>query len=365
MLKNLAIRVDGNKHIGLGHIFRCIHLATALKENYEVNVCFHLLESSLNKNISYFLKQNNITYEVVSQQDDQWADDLNIFYKKISCGKYDAVLLDLLIPDSTDKDLLENPEYKPASVTQYLDTTKNIDIPVFAMSDQFNTMSLNADIIINTCPVQRIEWYNNQCTYLLGPKYYILPNSFRRLTSQNKEFSNDKPKIVIFCGGNDHCNFTDIFLSVLKPYMESIKVEVILGAATPNIEYISKKLARSKIVVHSKKPDLAPIFFSADLVLSTSGNTLFDLAALGVPSAAVSTRIRQNQTTRFFAEGGSCIDLGFNQDTIEESLPNFIQTALQDHNQLQRMSMAGRRLVDGNGTFRILDNMCNHNMHIH
>lgn len=351
----IALRVDGNRHIGLGHVFRNLFLADYLRAA-GARVEFLMLASSQGAVVRSFFAERKIAVRTVSRQDDSWRADPGVLEGLYASGRYDAVSVDLLVPDPGDEDLLANAEYVPADVGAELALVAASGLPACVFSDAFDPMTFNAGVVVNTCPEQRGEWYASAegTTHLLGPQGYILAPEFRARAAEPKSFSGDGPrKVVVFCGGNDHRGFTPVILDGIEAAATPMTVEAVLGAATPDGERKAEELAARVDTVHFRAPDLAPILAGADFVFSTSGNTLFDLAALGVPCAAVSTRERQRVTARFFEQSGSCIDLGCDPDAIPAAVSAVCREVVSDQQRLATMSAAGHRTVDGKGGERI------------
>ncbi|MBI9079234.1 MAG: hypothetical protein JEY79_05780 [Pseudodesulfovibrio sp.] len=357
-MRKLAVRLDGNRHIGLGHMFRCLHLAEHLKQNHNCEIVFFLLESSLDSGILEFCDSSGVKVVPVSLPGSPWVEDTLGFERALKGGSFDAVLVDLVCPDPQDDDLNDNSDYCPADILGCVQRVKALGLPVFALSDRFDHVDIPADLVINSCPAQQGQWYAGSRTkFLLGPKYYLLPNSFRNLSRCQKTFLSEKPHVVIFCGGNDHRGFTSMLLDCLLSHAKSLSFEVVLGAATPDIDLRAEEYRAQGVDCRFKVKDMAPVLFNADCVISTSGNTLFDLAALGVPAAAVSTRERQRITARFFSDAGCCVDLGMEFEEIAVNLKLFVNTVLHSPKQLLEMSRRGRESVDGDGLVRVAEEM--------
>ena len=351
--RRLAVRVDGNRHIGLGHFFRCLHLATFLRgRSWEV--VFFVLESSRGEVVSTFLEEAGIPAVTVSRPGRPWEPDDDAFLRRVSEGRFDCALTDLLQCDSGDDDLLHNGEFIPADVEGLLARLGDAGTPVMALSDRFDPVRLRADAVVNTCPAQRPEWYAGSAVrHLLGPEYYFLPPSFREPAVRPRVFAPERPLVVVFCGGNDHRGFTPILLEGLEPYRERLRVEVVLGAATPDGDRVAAGYEARGYPCRFKVRDMAPVLAGADFVVSASGNTLFDLAALGTPSGAVSTRERQRVTARFFEQAGASLDFGLDAAEILPRLDAAVRGVVFDRSQLEAMSRAGRAVVDGKGLERV------------
>jgi len=354
----IAIRVDGNQFIGLGHIFRCFYLAKYIKE-YGGIPYFFILKSSINPLVVDLISKENFDYYIVSHHDNPWKENIHLFKTIIQKESFHSVLIDLLIPDASDNDLFVQDVYIPSDITNLIKELSSLKIPIFAFSDQFDQINFRCDLIINTCPTQKYEWYNCSEKYLLGPKYYIVGQPFHKLISNPKKFRTKDKRIVIFCGGNDHRGFTNIIIDTMQNLIADFEVEIIVGASTPLCHNLIENIQNKKIKIHCKPINIAQILFDADAVISTSGNTLFDLAAIGIPAAALSTRERQRITANFFHEKGSCIDVGSNIEEIKSGLINFFNMMLHNDEKLQQMRQRGKQLIDGNGAIRIIKEMSN------
>ncbi len=352
----LAIRADGNGHIGMGHIFRALHLARGLRAK-GVDSRFLILESTA-KAIADFLSRDGFGFDVVSSPSDAWRQDEAVLLKSLNVRAYDAVLVDLLIPDGDDDDLLQNPEFVPADVPATLNALRHTSLPLAAISDQYDRMNLDADLVINTCPVQDPAWYvgtplAGRC--LLGAAAYLLPDSFRAQSARTRLFGANPAKVVAFFGGNDHRGFTTPVVAALEPLRKSnrISLELIVGAATHNAQGVIAALNDQGITTHYRLPDIASVFEGAEILLTASGNTLFDAAALGLPAVALSTRKRQKVTASYFHDHGSAIDLGVLDEQAWRRLANDVSSLLDNPSRLQSMSRAGQSLVDGKGIERV------------
>ncbi|BCS89197.1 PseG/SpsG family protein [Pseudodesulfovibrio sediminis] len=352
-MKKLAIRVDGNRHIGLGHVFRCLHLAEYL-QGCGWESTFLVLQSSLESGIHRFFEDQSFDFVPVSRPDDIWEQDHEVLRRALGQGDFDAVVLDLIQPDKEDDDLNSNTEFCPMDVQACLALIRSMGIRSLAISDRFEPVDLVADVVVNTCPAQRAEWYEgSESRFCVGPRYYFLPTSFQGLRHTAKVFREDRPHIVVFCGGNDHRGFTPVVLDALATLSEAMTVEVILGAATQNGEEKCLCYEKQGIACQYGVEDMAPVLFNADFVISASGNTLFDLAALGIPAAAVSTRPRQLVTAEYFTDQGCCLNLGMEHDEIATNIRLLLPDVISSRARLEAMSCAGKKAVDGNGMERV------------
>lgn len=352
----LAIRVDGNRHIGLGHLYRCIRLAKRLRATEGVVSEFLLLESSLSSHIESALKDEGFVWHVVSPPEDPWIEDLGKTVALLDAKGYSGILADLLMPDPGDDDLLENQEYRPVDAHGWLLMAAAGREPVILFSDQPEKMTLTANLIINSCPTQKSVWYKSspERTWLIGNDNYPLGEEFQRFLSAPKEFSESGLRITCFFGGNDHIGFTDPVIEALRAMETPITLRLLIGAVTPNGEEKAERYKAMGIEAEFAAPNIAARLFEADLVICASGTTLQDLAAIGVPAITFATRRRQEATARFFEAVGCCRYLGRWGAPIAAPLQRMVRELDEDRQKLYAMRAAGRAAVDGKGTERIV-----------
>lgn len=353
----LAMRVDGNRHIGLGHFYRCFRLALGLRSLEDVEAEFLLLESSLSPRIESILANENLQWHVISLQENPWVEDLEKTGVLLTSGGYGGALVDLLIPDSGDNDLLDNLEYRPIDVKQWLNMASETGLPLAAISDQYMRMDMKADLIINSCPAQYRSWYepSPDRVYLIGNESYPLGEDFQPYRAKPKIFSESVLQIVCFFGGNDHAGFADPVVEVLLGLDLPLTVRLLIGASTPEGEARAAQFRAMGVEAEFAVPDIAARFFEADLVICASGTTLQDLAAIGIPSVTFATRKRQEVTARFFDEAGCGRYLGRWSERIAEPLHQVIRELYEDRKKLYEMSAAGKGAVDGKGMKRVCD----------
>jgi spore coat polysaccharide biosynthesis predicted glycosyltransferase SpsG len=187
-----------------------------------------------------------------------------------------------------------------------------------------------------------------EAEYLLGPEYQVLRKAFwdAKPVSIKPEIQN----ILITTGGTDNLNLCPMLLVELNNlFPESIKT-VIIGKGFVNSDEI--KAAADKNTKYVKNADekvMYNIMSNTDLAVSAAGQTLFELARLGVPTAAVQTADNQENNMLGWEKSGFIERLALQNGKISLSaLKKFEDPVLR----LQR-SEAGRKIIDGQGVRRI------------
>ena len=127
----------------------------------------------------------------------------------------------------------------------------------------------------------------------------------------NVKFVKKVKKIIVLTGGDDLNNLTLDFsnylneLQILKE--NSIKVDFILGPF--NNFKINRKL--DNIDFHYNPSDLISKMRKADLAISASGQTLYELCYLGVPTIGYLSGKDQQQNLKSLSKKGAILNAGF------------------------------------------------------
>ncbi len=200
-MPTFALRVDGNRHIGMGHVFRAMFRAEHLRAagaGAEVLA----LAATLAPPVTDFLAARGLRAVPVSGPDDPCRADPELLRAAYASGRYAGAVVDLLEPDPGDDDLWDNPQYVPADLADELEAARGAGLPLCVFSDRCGPMDFPAGLLVNTCPAQRREWYAaGAARVLLGPEGYILAPSFAAPAARDKAFTRTAPRVAVFCGG--------------------------------------------------------------------------------------------------------------------------------------------------------------------
>jgi spore coat polysaccharide biosynthesis predicted glycosyltransferase SpsG len=89
--------------------------------------------------------------------------------------------------------------------------------------------------------------------------------------------------------------------------------------------------------------------------ISTSGVTLYELLASGVPTIAVAVDRLQLRTALAFQDEGAVLCAGLLGNLPAEALIGYCTEIINNPPLAQRLAERGQQLIDGNGLSRVLD----------
>ena len=294
--KRIIFRVDGYVALGMGHIYNCITLAYSMIEHDVLLVTHHRAKEGIEK-----IKESNLPYRVIK-------DDCDI--KRI---------IEDFKPDIWVNDCLNTEE-------EYMSWLKNNVRRVVTIED-LGTGINKADAVINAL-YDDMQFKNNNI--YSGYKYVCLRDEFQ--VEHPRSFSDKVTNILVMFGGTDPSNLNKIlYQSILKfsAKYEKIRFEFITGIGYDNKSNGIITQEEKNIFVYPNVARVSKYMKRADLAITSQGRTIFELAAMGVPSIVLSQNERE-RTHRFAQMENGFLNLGMgteaNQEVIENTLDWLINT---------------------------------------
>ncbi len=284
--KKIIFRAEGYKELGLGHIYNCITLAFSMIEHDVLIVISEKSAEGIEK-----IRETNLPYKIIKHES-----EIN---KIIEDFKPDIWVNDCL---NTTKEYIESLKSKIKRVVTIEDLGSGIEA---------------ADAVINALykPINDKHVYS-------GYKYVCLRDEFQ--TEQPAKFSEKVKNVLVMFGGTDPTNLNKrLYNSILKfsDKYKDIKFNFITG-----IGYDAEKNGvitqkDKNIYVYPNVPRVTTYMKHADLAITSQGRTIFELAAMGVPSIVLSQNKRE-QTHLFARLEHGFFNLGIGKDVEQNLIEN-------------------------------------------
>lgn len=192
---------------------------------------------------------------------------------------------------------------------------------------------------------------------LSDPSFIGLSAAFRQKHAEEKSIMKQPTNILVTQGGSDTYGFTPRIVRALNRVDAGIAVRVVLGPKFAHEKELADALRASTRPFELLRAirDLSEPMMQADLAVTAGGNTLFELACLGVPTVVVCGERFEVATARRLDASGFGLNLGFGGDVDEGEIAAAVMRLLHDPVQREAMSRCGKRLVDGNGASRMAE----------
>ncbi len=330
--KKVLARIDGSYTIGLGHIYRMRTLALALRDA-GCYVAFLTLENEV---ANQLLSSTGLTCYVF--QRDTYNSTLQEAVQKQR-------------PDLIIQDVLEISADQMETIHQ-LTTAKIINF------DDVGAGLATANVVINSIVFHWNKYKPNESRARLveGPKYMILQPEIGNYVNRDKKIPAKAEHVLLAFGGTDTYFVTERVLKAINNINGDLNVKINLGPGskmTPCLEEVVKSSTHQVEILHSV-PNLLGEFFQADLVVCGGGNMLYELAALGIPSVSIATEAHEIFNVDYWASVGTTVSLGWREDLILAQVSEAISNLLFEKQRRFKMSLIGKKTVDGLGLSRVL-----------
>jgi len=317
--------VNGNNKIGLGHVYRSINLANSLlKKKHKVS----------------FITQDGIAKKIISTKHEcKFIQKINNVKTKQFLNFYepDLIIIDKLQENKTNLKILR----KSCKILAIDYTGKNYELFDYGINFLY--------------PSSKIK------NSFSGFEYAIL----------NKEFSKNKKSkikkrvtsILILQGGADTYCFIPKIVLALNKLKESFRITTVVGSSFQCWPQLKKALSNNKkpLKILRNVNNMPEIMYNHDIAVTAAGNTLLELASIGIPSVIVCGERFENETAKIIEKNQFGINLGFGNDVSMKKIANTVQKLISNYNLRVKMNNRGKTLVDGKGTERVVrlfENLC-------
>ena len=334
-------RVEGGSRIGMGHLVRCMSIASAVKKYTDVTFfcAFEDSESVIRENGFEVIKLTSSGFELkeVSEICEHTAGETKPY---ILVDSYEA-----------SKEYLS--ELKKYFKVIYMDDLAEEVFP--------------ADVIINYNAYATIEEYEDlymHCqddekpTFLVGSEYIPLREQFISKVTVKKDEVSD---ILIMVGGSDSLNLSEGITREIIEFSDEYKtrrIHIVCGKMNPNLSKL-QELEReyANVRIHINVSDMCSLMKECDVAISAAGSTCYELCAAGLPFVVFSYVDNQKRILSW-AERGIAVSAGDIREkrNIEDSYKDIIQglVKLCGNTELRKnMALNNKKLIDGNGALRL------------
>jgi len=322
----ILFRVDGSKVRGMGHVYRSLAVAEALREGSRAEVAF-LMSADHAEGIATVSKSG---YPVRVFK----SGGLEVLIDSIQDFAPSVVINDLPLVEET--------------YLRSLARLGTVTINLVDTLEDLERVSRDAQFVISVMNEDR----ETPEGFYGGPAFAILRRHFQ---GRERAFREKPLKVLLTFGGADPQALTLKVAKALSPLTRDIEVLSVAGPAFPHtlvFEALQRTLGRSLPLVNGADMQMADLMLDADLVLCSGGMSVYEIAALGTPGLVLAQNAREDRRMREFSRFGTIEYLGLGVDVDETAILDAARQLLNDAGRRRTMSARGRALVDGYGAAR-------------
>jgi UDP-2,4-diacetamido-2,4,6-trideoxy-beta-L-altropyranose hydrolase len=352
-VRHIAFRTDATNQIGTGHFMRCLTLADGLLRG---GVKMRFVSRGLPAHLRDMLAQRSIDLasldsetESVTTGDLQHAhwlgcsqeQDAQATQHALADRQWDWLIVDHYALDAHWESELRGSAKRIMVIDDIADRQHDCDL----LLDQ------------NYYPDMQTRYTGKVpagCEMLLGPRYALLREEFRKLREHTRPRTGPVRKILVFFGGVDAANCTVQAIEALaETDLSGIRVDVVIGAQHPCVEQIQAACAGLGYVCHVQTTRMAELMAASDLAIGAGGATSWERCCLGLPALLVSLAENQVDIAKALDSIGACIYIGTKEVANSLTIRRAITALMGGHAQLAAISGQAFSLVDGMGLDRV------------
>jgi len=321
----VTILTEGGRDIGYGHITRCTSICQAFEE---IGKQSQLVVSG-DETIEDL--RNGKNYKIFN-----WLDDQQLLFEILD--NTNIVFIDSYLAEQGIYERIS----EQVETAVYFDDDLRIDYP--------KGFVLNGAIFAEELPYPKKE----DVTNLLGTMY----------TPIRREFWDTPPKLIrkevetfmVTFGGSDMCNVTPKVQKVLNKTYPYLQKKIIVTRFFANMSEIKKlRDKNTELIYEPDANELHKIMQESDIAISAGGQTLYELARVGVPTIGICIAQNQLQNVKGWSKSGLLEYIGwYNNKDIQSKLIAALEKT-KSYNKRIGCSKKTRELIDGKGPRRVCD----------
>lgn len=349
----IAFRADASSVIGLGHVKRCLALASALRDT-AAQVTLLSRDSELD--IAAMAREVGIEFIVIPDAANRIdmqgkpADALSREWWQVDADYCGQALL------SWEPDWIVVDHYA-LDARWHRQVATAVDARV-AVIDDLADRDLHAEMLVdhNLNHDHRAKYrgrIQGTPTFLVGPRFALLAPVY----ATAKEFVVNPcvRSIGIFMGGADAADFSSIAVRACREQAAfSGAIEIAITRAYPHrdsLEKLTRRWPDTKLLCDQQ--DLADFFSRHDLQIGAGGGAVWERCCVGAPTLALVAAPNQRATLPALAALGAVAVPGLLTDADDETLGRAVRALLDDPLRRRQLSERSRSLVDGLGARRV------------
>jgi spore coat polysaccharide biosynthesis predicted glycosyltransferase SpsG len=170
--------------------------------------------------------------------------------------------------------------------------------------------------------------------HYFGHRYFVLRDEF--IYTPPKEVVPEVKRVLVTFGGVDPNNLTHKVIDAIYSYTQAhgITIEVVAGFGYERYDTLA---AYSDIVIHRNVAHIAKLMQQSDLIFTSAGRTIYEVAAMRTPAIVLAQNERE-MTHLFASEEHGFMHLGLGAEVIPESIVSAFTELAEDHDRRKQMS---------------------------
>lgn len=330
--KRIVIRCLTQATKGYGNLSRCLYVADSLRKN-NFKVSFVI---DYDRSVIKILKKRRFDY--IAKPKTTISIEAKFILDYAHKNQYEAIIIDMREYGERLSKLLVGHNFKTI------------------LFDDAWCKNIYTDMVFNGTNVKSYHQYkkiNKNAKLFLGTKYWIVNDEFQYHKKNITDIYVKKQyQVIVSMGGADPNNLTTYVVKALLG-IQNIKINVIIGPLFHHLSKLKKIISNNKIKLIYSTNKMWIELSKADIAISNGGNTLFELATLGIPTLCIPAFKHEIQYVNEFTSKSFAINLGFKQKNSNK-INNALINILANTQFRKKMCLSGNEILDGKGLSRVV-----------
>ena len=325
--KVALLRADASLSIGVGHVMRSISLGEALvAEGFRVEFVSFNLAQGLN----------------------DIATGSGLTVVELDCEPFGRQDAEFVLERAADVSVIDGYEFS----REFFAVLESGVCKFAVIDDNVETKALSPTLVINQNPHAVASMYGHLIgnpTLLLGLQYALIRREVREYAKTNQRVSDGS--VFVAMGGSDFLGLTAPLVRELAQLGRVVRVAV--GHTNPRRAEVAATAAEFGNVELIDQSQYVASLAKADIAVLAAGSSLWEAAALGVPTLALIVADNQQALARHAGSIGLVQLMECRPNLDLDKLMTILSDCFESDNSV--MSQIARRTVDENGALRVAE----------
>jgi len=361
----IIFRADASVDLGIGHVMRCLTLASELAER---GATISFICQDLPGNLcSHIDAQGYVAHCFSAGEKDRYpldkawqsqSNDQELLDAKESLKILQAVVqpVDWLIVDHYHLSATWETQLRPF-------------VKKLMVIDDLANRKHDCDILLDQNVYNNFETrYENlipeSCIKLLGPSFLLIGLQFNKRAHAEREHNKNIKNVLITMGGSDVLNVTLWTLTcVLEAKIpRQIDITIVTGSAYKHSSQLKEIIQSShlnKITYFHDINTMADLMRETDLAITAGGFTVYELLASEVSSLVIAANDSQVPAMAELNNLGAIEFIGKFHEHLSERFKEKVLTLINDFEKRKSIARVGRELIDNRGLERVANVLLN------
>lgn len=333
--KNIVVRLEASKKMGLGHILRCLNLISIFPNQF--HFIFLIKADGDQSDIQKLLKEKGHQL-ILLDENLNWTEDQQKTIETIKNTDAIAFINDLIYFD-----LLDQPEF----IHDYVKLVSDAVPTCFTITlGDPRVYKYYADLVINPNPTlgkTESDFKNEKGKTLFGSQYFLAHPRFQEFDFKSKEIKEKAENILVSIGGSDPFKVTNKIADLLKS-MDSVNIRILIGMSrSPEEREFFQKIQKVNPNIQCLEftNNMAGEFYKADIAIVGEGNIKFESALSGTPTILITQFDHDSDPVNYYKSQGTSIYAGRGDQFDQKAFLDTLTELINNKEKRQELSQKG------------------------